>query len=147
MYIVSLTAKAYFPDIYFVTLPLNDIAAGTNESRCCCFFFFFLSDNRTTLPTEEMLRCLCLHYSLAVTHWPLTKPATFYGRQGKSNVFTREMGRSKNTSATFPRAIATEDGSPHITWSDMSDEPPSMSAGDQIYTTKSQSFRYFILVK
>ena len=56
MYIVSLTAKAHFPDIYFVTLPLNDIEAGTDESRCCCFFF--LSDNRTTLPTEEMLRCL-----------------------------------------------------------------------------------------
>lgn len=100
MYIISLTAKAHFPDIYFVTLPLNDIEAGTDESRCCCCFF--LSDNRTTLPTEEMLRCLCLHFNLAVTHWPLTKPATFHGRQGKSDVFTGEMGRSKNTSATFP---------------------------------------------
>lgn len=29
MYIVSLTAKAHFPDIYFVTLPLNGIEAGT----------------------------------------------------------------------------------------------------------------------
>lgn len=35
----------------------------------------------------------------------------------------------------------------HTLHGSMCDEPPSMSAVDQIYTAKSQSFRYFIFVK
>lgn len=69
------------------------------------------------------------------------------GDRGKATYSREKWGGPKIPLLHFPRAIATEDGSPHITWSDMCDEPPSMSAGDQIYTTKSQSFRYFILVK
>ena len=69
------------------------------------------------------------------------------GDRGKATYSREKWGGPKIPLLHFPRAIATEDGSPHITWIDMCDEPPSMSAGDQIYTTKSQLFRYFILVK